>query len=252
MPGGLVLPRMAPDAFSRFRTYLLYGSDFIRYADHKEENTEKHRLEGFGQYNFPVGLAMGLGGQYLRGHDMRGNGDSTELDEYETSLVKLALSYAIGDRFKLRGAYGYFDVDYLADRNRDRDRDRVDNAVRATLFIKISPKTSLFTDYRFIDVNYDIEVHSDSREHNLAAGWRYAITGKSRGRLQAGYSVKDFADPTIDNSEEISFGLQMGHNFTPKTGVQLDGFRRTRETSITSTDYIVTSHLAAVLNHQLG
>ncbi|MBW1940567.1 MAG: outer membrane beta-barrel protein, partial [Deltaproteobacteria bacterium] len=52
-------------------------------------------------------------------------------------------------------------------------------------------------------------------------------------------------DSTIDKTEEFVLEAQLYHNFTPKTSLNLVGLRRNEETTISTTDYVLTNSITA-------
>ena len=243
MPGGLVLGGYNYQSYRRYQSYLSYSPEFEIYSENSDENTDSHKVEGLFQYNFRGGLSIGLAEKFLRSHDPWGTGISTELDKYKTNLFSAMLSYDVSEKFKFRMDYANFNVDY--DESRNRARDREDNGFSGYIFFKFKPKTSFFTEYEFTKVNYDTGALYDSKEHRYFAGLQWDITAKSKGSIKAGLGIKDFYDPGIKNSEEFIFEIQVNHQLTSKTSLNLSAYRRTTETTITTTDYMITNSFSA-------
>lgn len=255
-PAGFTLSRPNLEAFRRYEAYLSYGADFYRYTDYTEENKESHRLDGLFQYNFRGGLSLELLGQYVDTFDPVGVAPVTRHDEYTESLFNAILSYDITEKFKLRLDYTHIDLNY-EDRPLDEiplvGRDRQDNGYSGYLFFKIRPKTSIFAQYRFIDIDYDINtLADDSDEHHYFGGVQWRFSPKSRGRLKLGYGVKDIHDnDEADNEKNFIFEGEIHHFFTPKTSLTLVGFGRTDETTIYDTNYVLTYGLSAQYNQRI-
>ena len=255
-PAGFTLSRSNPEAFRRYQTYLSYGADFYRYTDYTEEDKESHRLEGLFQYNFRGGLSIELVGQYVDTFDPVGVAPFTRHDEYTEGLFNAILSYDITEKFKLRLDFTHIDHNY-EDRPLDEipliGRDRQDNGYSGYLFFKIRPKTSIFAQYRFIDIDYDINVLADdSDEHHYFGGVQWRLTPKSKGSLKLGYGVKDFHDnEELDDESNFIFEGEFRHLFTPKTSLSLAGFGRTDETTIYDTNYVLTYGLSAQYNQRI-
>jgi hypothetical protein len=248
-PAGFTMSQPNPEHFRRYQTYLYYGADILRYSDFSVLDAENHKLEGLFQYNLRNGLSVALLNQYTVSYDDVGVGAITQHDKYKSNLFSAILSYDVTARFQMRLDYANMGVDY--DDSDLEERDRSDNAYSAYLFYKVQPKTSIFGQYRFIDIDYDINTLADNSQEQLYfGGVQWDMTAKSRGRLKAGYGVKDFEDPTIDEADTIIFEAELNHKFTPKTALNLTGFSRTDETRIQGTDYVLTQGLSAGYNQR--
>lgn len=240
-PGGFSLSRSTSGSFRRYQTYLFYGADIERFSKYSSEDVTSHKLEGLFQYNLRGGLSIELADQYLASHDTMGTGISSELDKYKTNLSNLILTYDTLEKIKFRIDYSNFLVNYDASRNDFRDR--ADNAFSGYIFYKFQPKTSVFIEYDFIDINYDKSALFDSKEYHYFGGLQWDMTAKSKGSVKAGYGVKNFSVSSIGNAKDFIAEAQIDHQFTPKTSVKIKASRRTNETNISTTDFILSNNI---------
>ncbi|RMG02165.1 MAG: hypothetical protein D6726_08125 [Nitrospirae bacterium] len=245
-PGGLELSLFREKFPRRYQTYLLYRADIEQFKKYSSENTISHKLDGLFQYNFRGGLSIDLIDQFRKSHDLRGTGITSELDKFNSNLFNLVFTYDMSEKFKLRGEYSNFFIDYDAERNNFRDR--VDNGINAYLYYHIRPKSSIFVEYEYLDINYDTSIVDNSNEHHLFGGLQWDITAKSKGRVKAGYGEKNFSKG--GSAKNFIFEIQIDHRFTPKTSFKVAGTRRTNETTISVSDYIFTNAIKAELLHR--
>lgn len=248
-PGGFNVGRLTPESFRRYQTYFFYGADIEMFSKHSSENTVNHRAEGLLQYTMRNGLALELLNKFMFSHDTRGTGVSEELDKYRSNLTNFMAFYDT-KKTKLRFDYSHFLVNY--DSSRNGFRDRHDNALSGEVHYKIKPKTSLFVQYQFVDISYQDDTLSDSNEHHFYGGIEWAVTAKSRGRMKAGYGLKDFSDSSIGDGNDFIFEAQIDHRFTPKTSVTVAALRKTNETNISTTDYMVTTGIRSEYTQQIS
>lgn len=257
-PGGLALSRDKTDYFRRYQTYFLYGADIVKYNDYTDDNSDDHRAEAFLQYNLKGGLSFDLLDQYKKGHDTRGTGISTELDKYDTNLANGVVSYDVSNKFRLRADVSHYMVDYDAVRNNARDRE--DSSASAYVFFKFMPRTSLFAQYEYINVDYDTDTLSDSDEQHLFAGLKWKGSEKTQGKVKIGYLNKNFDQIGIDNKDDFTMELVGDYIFSPKTSIQLTGIRRVHETTIQTSNYTLahsanfmyTQHFTPKISGYLG
>jgi polysaccharide biosynthesis protein VpsM len=242
-PGGMSLSRYPPDAFKRYQAYLSYVANIeLHSRDSAGLNFVGHKAEGLLQYNFRGGLSLELLDQFEFSHDDFGTGiSSRELDKYKTNLLSFIATYRLSERFKLRAGYANYIVRYDDDTYEFRDRD--DNAFSGYIFYKFKPKTSLFVQYEFIDVQYKKDTVLNSKEYHYLGGMKWDMTAKSSGTIKAGYGFKDFNESDSEDSRDFIMELQLSHRFTPKTSMTLTASRTTNETNISTTDYILSTRI---------
>jgi|WetSurSiteA1Bulk_404760.scaffolds.fasta_scaffold03006_2 polysaccharide biosynthesis protein VpsM len=236
-PGGFSLSRYKPDEFQPYQAYLFYNADIEKFAKHSSEDAVNHKFEGFFQYNLRGGLSFEVMDQYIDSHDDRGTGINTELSEYKTNLANFIMMYRTASRFDFRIDTSYFLVNY--DKSIDDYRDRYDLSLAAYIFYKATPKTRFFFEYEYLDITYDENILSDSREHHFFGGMQWDITAKSKGSVKAGYGKKDFASAE-ENADDFIFEVQIDHHLTPKTSLMLRASRSTNETDVSTTDYVLS------------
>ncbi len=235
-PSGLLLDRRTPESFTRYDLSVKYQPIFPVISQNSPSgNMISHKLDGIFLYNFRGGVSFSLADEFLRSYDTRSKiqGEVNEVDKYMSNLADAILTYDAGARLQLRGDYSYYFVDYDAERNSFRNHH--DNAYSLYLFYKIQPKTALFLQYSFINIDHDFTAPADSatfdsKEHHYLVGIDWDITAKSSGRISAGYGTKDF-----ENSEQFRdfiYEAQITHRFTPKTSVIFKAFRKTQETDL--------------------
>ena len=248
-PGGFSLSRYKPETFERYQTYLFYNADIEQYAKESSENTVSHNAAALFQYNLRGGLTLEVIDQFVKSYDNRATTLTNELDKYWDNLTSFTGMYDVSDRVKLRVDYSHFIVNYLADRNDFRDRN--DETVSGYIFYRFMPKTSFFTQYEFVDINYDKDTLSNSREHHFFGGIQWDITAKSTGSVKAGYEKKDFTRSSIGTNNDFIYEVQINHRLTAKVSLLLKASRRTEETNISTTNYTITDSVGLGYLHRL-
>lgn len=239
-PGGFILSRHKTESFRRYQTYLFYNADIEKFSKYSSEDTFNHKVEGLILYNFRGGLSIEFVEQFLVSHDARGTGISQELDKFRTNLANLIITYDIAERFKFRVDYSNFLVNYEASRNDFRDR--IDNSISTYIFYRFKPKTTLFIEYEYFDIDYDKKIMPNSVEHHYFSGLQWDITAKSKGNIKVGYGIKDF-ETISQKSKDVLLEAQIDHKFTPKTSIKVRLSRKTNETNISTTDFILSNIL---------
>ncbi len=244
--GGLLIGRGPYDMSRRYQAYLHYRADIPEYSKNSPSgNTTVHTAEGGFTYNLASGISLDLRDTFTRSYETVDTAALTqagEVDRYKGNLFYLLASYDTGNRFRVRFDYSNFLLRYDAQRNFPRNR--TDNSFSGYLYYKLKPKTSLFVQYSFVDVGHEEDTSLDSTEHNVYGGIEWDVTAKSKGSVKAGYGTKDLSNSGIRN-DIIIFEAKVDHRFTPKTSLGLTAFRKTDETNIPSTYFVLTQGVSA-------
>lgn len=248
-PGGLRLVQDRGRRFKRIQGYLHYGGDFTRYSEAEDTDTDDHRIEGYFQFNTKGGLSLEALNFYRDGHNDWSTGVSEELDTFKSNLIGGRASYDLGTRFRLRAEYTNYLVDY--DQQRNNARDRQDNKLAGYLYYKLSPKSSLFVEYDYFDIAYDLADYLDSKEHRIYGGFRWRLTGKTMGEVKAGYLFKDFRDERLESDGDFILSAWADYSYSEKTSLKLLADRIYEEPSSYTLESILSSRLGLEGRHKL-
>jgi hypothetical protein len=247
-PGGYIVESLSYEFFRRFQAYLSYQTDIELFSRHSEENFIKHRARAYLGVRFRGGLALELQDEFRKSRDDRGTGVSFESEEFHSNLFTAAITYDPGRKIWLRGAYTHFYVNY--DSSINRFRQRRDNAFSGKVLYKIRPKTSVFVEYKYIDVNYTKDDSLDNKEHHIYGGIRWRVTGKTEGILKAGYGNKNFGIK-IKSSRDFILEAHVNHRLTAKGIFALKGWRKTNETNVGSAGYMFSEGITLGYTHRI-
>ena len=170
-------------------------------------------------------------------------------DRFFSNLINLSASYDIGPRFDIGAGIGNYILRF--DDPTSSFRDRTDNSFSAVAAYKTSPRTRTFIEYQFIDVKYEQSFLPDSTEQSLKAGFSWNITDKTKGVLKAGYGKKKFKDVSLGESKLIVLEAQAHYNFTSKSWIELTGLRKTAESDLEGSNYMIQTLVSLKYLHKL-
>ncbi len=229
--GGMKLGRIKPEATRRYQTYFLYSPEFTFYSDHSSKDHINHQAEGLFQYNFNSGISIDLIDLFHDREQIAGNGVTDTLYRHQDNLADLILNWHTrSDKLKLQFNYSNYYLSYKDDPVKYRDR--VDNSFGASVFYKFWPKTALFVEYDFADIEYDTNSASDNTENRYFGGVTWDVTAKTRGTLKLGFTDKDFDSSSVNDQDGFSVELQTQHNISPKQALQINGYRKFHESDL--------------------
>jgi hypothetical protein len=125
------------------------------------------------------------------------------------------------EKLMFRIDYSLYNVNYERGANYN---DRVDNSASAYVFFHVLPKTSLFFQYKFTDINYDNHdtnnaISIDSTENSYLVGARWNVTDKTTGTVKAGYQDKKFDLDSINKARIMNVEVNANYKMTAKTSI---------------------------------
>lgn len=240
--GGLQLSRVKPPATRRYQAYALYSPEMVFYSDHSSHDHWNHNAEALFQYNLNMGLSFDLIDVFNDREEVSGDGFTDTLYRHQDNLLDFITTYEPSEKLKLRVDYSNYILDY--DEIINSYRDRMDNSLAFYAFYQFWSKTSLFVQYAYADIDYDVDTITDSIENRYYAGVTWEVTAKTRGTFKMGYMDKDFDDPRVTDQDGFSFELQTQHNLTPKRALQINAFRNFQESDIA----LASSYYATGIN----
>ncbi len=236
-PGGLKLSQIKPETTRRMQTYALYSPTFVYYKENPQHDHINHRLEGLFQYNFDSGISIDVIDQFNDKHEINNNAYGL-FDEYEDNLLSFVATYKPSGKFEFRFDYSNYMLDFDSGDNSFRDRE--DNSFAGYVFYRFKPKTSLFAEYEYADIEYDINTGFNSEEYRYYGGLDWDVTAKTRGRVKLGYIEKEFESSALGTEETFAAELQAQHNFSDKRAMTLNIYRHFNESTLTDSYTIET------------
>lgn len=247
--GGVGIVEDHGDLIRRLKAFLHYQADITRYDDVDDKDTDDHLLEGLLQYSFRGGLSFEVGDQYKQDHEDSNESVSLEQAEYTSNLFGARVNYDLGSHFRLRGEYSNFDVDYESADNDIRSRN--DDKYSAYVFYKLTGKSSIFVEYDFVDIGYDVSPDLDSTEHYMWGGYRHRFSEKTMGEVKAGYLTKDYEHGGIDSQDDFVLKGWLDYALTGKSRLKLTLSRNPEEPDRYDDQSSLTNAVNLTFSHDL-
>jgi len=230
-PGGLHLSRFKSEADRRYQSYFLYSPEYVMYSNNSKHWHWNHKAESLFQLNLNSGLSFDLITLLHDKKEIAGNGVTDTLYRYQDSLIDFIATYdPPSNRFELQFAYSNYALDYKE--IVVSYRDRRDNSFGLSASYQFWPKTALFAEYNYSDINYVSGSITDNIERRYYAGAKWDITAKTSGTLKLGYIEKDFDSITLSDQSGFSAELQTQHHLTSKRTLQVLGYRKFQESDL--------------------
>jgi len=225
-PGGLQASLEDFTSFDRMNLYLLGGITYKMYSEDSDLNDYDARLEGLFKYNLRGGFSIEFIDRFTRGQDRFDVGSSTanNVRRYLSNIAMANANWDITEKVRTKLTYSNFYLDYK-DRE-DEFLSRTDNSLALFGYYNYSVKTSLFLEYRYVDVAYDLSVNRDSDNQYIFGGFNWLTTDKTSLRFKLGYQYKDYKNDAVNDAiknssdasnDGLALEFALDYQFTQKS-----------------------------------
>ena len=232
---------------------LTYQGDYAVYATSSQDDYNDHTLSADAVLVANTWNNFKLGASYAKLHDNRGQGSSEgtialsrpEPDKYDATQASGTWNFGADQaRFSASLTANTLDISYKNNRIETQFRDRTNNGVDLTGYVRISGKTKLFAEYGQTDIKYDhlplFGGTLDSTEKSTYFGATWEITGKTTGTAKFGQVAKEFDDPAKVNQDVTAWQAQLIWQPRTYSTVTVMTSRAPRETN--GTGYVIESN----------
>jgi hypothetical protein len=250
-PGGLAVSPFYPETERKYQGYLLYSPQYEMYSNDSDNNMLTHRADMYYRYNSRNQFSFRTLDQFKRSHDSTSSRIFTIDDQFKTNLFHTLATFDPTKKFQLRLDYSNFYLNYDSDDNSQADR--MDNSWAAYGYFDVSAKTSIFANYDFSDISYDVN-DLDSHENRFFGGIRWDITQKTGGQIKGGYGEKTYEQSALSSANTWMAEIQVDHTLTSRTRVILNAYRRYDEPlgEIVDKDDLQENFTTYILTHLIG
>lgn len=249
--GGIRFGVQEKESFDRFQAYLLGGWDFELYSENADLDATNYHFEGMVQFNMRGGLSLRILDRLSQDQDRFDVNSFTEQDvnltpggiklsdpsnvrRYKNNLGNATLNWDMSEKFTARIDYLNFYLDY--DGSQNDWLNRTDNVGKAYLYYNYSPKTSFFTEYRFVDADYKDVNDRDNQKNVVYGGIDWKATTKTSLMAKAGYQNKSYDADELDSQDSFVFELLGKYRITEKTSLGLTLYSGLEESDTTLAD----------------
>lgn len=261
----VISPRVsAVSNFVRHRLGATVGADVGLYLDEGDENYQDvfGEIDGRLDIRRSTFLDVDAGiGQFHEERDDPEDVNGTEPTEYLRYGGQLALNHTINRLFgRLTGRVNVFDFDDVPAAgggtiNND-DRDRTDYDALLRLGYIVSPRFNVFTEGRYTIEDRDQDVDDqgfdrDSDGWEARAGAAIDLTAVLFGEAFVGYRKETFDEPSFDDVDGFSFGVDLTWNPTTLTTLVLSGSSDIESTTQNGASGNFESAIGLAVDHEL-
>ncbi|MBN1365327.1 MAG: outer membrane beta-barrel protein [Syntrophaceae bacterium] len=191
-PGiGFILP------LRRHNIQLGYKSDIYRFADFSENDYFNQKVAGSLNFDFPGGLLFSVSDAFgditLPRRWKKQPGVSGMADEYremdhQNNDFNIKAKYSFVDRWAVEARYNNHHDNYKEEY--DKLHDFIRNMYGGAFYYRFTPKTNIFLEYSFSDIDYDYGDINDNYNHMAYIGLSFDPTAKIRGYAGFGWDMK--------------------------------------------------------------
>ena len=235
-----------------FRSHQLdleYNAVLNEYKKYDEENTTDHNANALLDFEFGRQLGLKLTEAYASAHEPRNVSTTGSNEKYKTNAAGISATYQMADMSKVQLDYTRSSWNFETSRFRDRDED----LIAAYIYYRFLPRTSVFLEYDYKNVNFETISESDDLDNKVNSGFlglTWEIAENSKGTIKGGYLWKNFDSQSGTDFETWTASIDLDHRFTDYTSIRLIGQRLVNESNLQSTRYFVTTGAYAEFTHR--
>lgn len=218
-----------------------------RYARHSSENTDDWGANAAGDLNFGSRVNLKIADNYIAGHEARNQSATTAVEKFKNNLASGSLTYVLADVSKLQLDYANSYWNYKNSDFRDRD----ENQLSLYFYYRILPKTSVFGEYEYKNVDFTHSGNSlDNTVHSGMLGLTWELSSRSKGTVKGGVLYKDFVNTSNGNFSTFTASADIAHHFSDFDSIKVVGARGVNETSLQGTRYSVSTGISGEYTHR--
>ena len=256
-------PSVAIDAdFSRHAWRINLNSEFRRYFDQDEENSEQAEAVIAGRLDLADRITVTPTAGIARRIERRGTfGDSLRSDAPIAFIEKFG-SIGIartGARIEARAGVSYNEKDYSDAQVGGRTIDLTGRDVRkirarGAVYYEVSPSLQVLGGASYNTLSYEINPTFDrgSEGYSIYTGVRAEITNLLDAELAIGYGKQDFKNPGSSDYSGLDFQLTARWVPTPRLQVTALGSRSVERSPAIDTSAVVQTTLGVAAEYALG
>jgi hypothetical protein len=231
-----------------------YSADIFRLGHFTRYDTEDHYTSGLFKFNFPWGLDLKIGDQFIKSSTRPLFEGANQFDYYyNKGMVEAA--YRFAKRYMVRLSYRNDFKDFSDPVARVDNYKR--NEVAAGIYYRFLPKTYALVEYTFyrMDNEQKVPLSTDNNNYHIWVGLEWEPEARIKGGIKGGYIICRY-DERGSGRNEYNFGMQgdLTYLINKSTTLRAVVAREILETSVTAgqgpygTHYIETGGSLS-LNH---
>ncbi len=206
-PGlGLVFPfggSPAPGAgaVKKHNLSLDWYSDFRNYRENVKQNQQNHYFHAAANFGFAKGFSITLDDTYADTKAPAG-GETDTLHALRSNIGSVTISLPdYFRRFDVEFKYTNFNQEY--DERDLRRANRNQNIFSIKMPFKLTPKISVFPEYTYDFIEYEIGELSDSHSHTIYGGFEGYITSRITGLVKLGFISVDYDQSSVSDIRTV-------------------------------------------------
>ncbi|MFH1378718.1 MAG: outer membrane beta-barrel protein, partial [bacterium] len=225
-----------------------YFADIYQYNNHEKEDRTDHTVDAQADFLFAGQLILKLDERYKKTADPP-NSELTNLEKRVRNINGAVIGY--------KGRLFSFEVNsqYIRDNYENLGfLDKKEYVTSETISVFLSPKTSLFGEYNFGQMRYDLASGIDSDYSQWRGGIKSRISQKITAVIKGGHKATDYNDTRTITEKDFKGGTFFAHityNAKARTAVELFGDRTTVESTYLTNNYYVRNQGGARIDQKL-
>ncbi|MFH1093660.1 MAG: outer membrane beta-barrel protein [Candidatus Omnitrophota bacterium] len=242
----LMMP-LAPAREEDFMLKAKYDVDILSFLNESEQNRLDHTLITAIDLDFANDFSLKVKDRLVK-TGVPPNSELTALEERLSNSAKVALGYK-------REMIG-FDLGYenkRDDYNNFNELDRYEHIVSLTAYYQLFPKTSVFTEFNFGSIEYDVNTTNSNSGYNQGClGLKGELASKLTGIAKVGYKSSDYDQAAKDDFAGITTYLNLIYELQERNTLNIYAERGVEESSYSTNSYYAMNKIGLKFTHELN
>lgn len=238
---------LIPQRQEDFMLEAFYRADIIRFWDQDDIDRVDHTARGLLYFAFANDFRLRIEDNFLKTADP----PNSELTDLEKRFRNILDAYLIYDRekIKIEGGYRMVRDEY----DNFANLDKTDNMFSGAYFYQIFPKTSIFGEYDYGEIEYgNNQTNSDSEYHQGRLGIEGNLIPKLTGTVKAGFRQVEYDESDKDDFSGFTLFGNIRYNATERTVMNLYAERTSQESTYATNSHFEVNNIGIRLDHQLS
>jgi len=183
-----------------------YHADIFKNINFSRYDTEDHNASGLFNFNFPWGLELTIGDQFIKSATPPDFEGDTQ-DDYYYNIGMAEAAYRFAERYKVKLVYRNAFQDFWTEAAEVDNYKR--NEVSAGIYYRFLPKTSVLVEYTFYRMDNEKRdpLSTDNDNHQIWVGLEWEPGAKIKGGIKGGYIHRRY-DELGSGRNESNFGMR--------------------------------------------
>ena len=241
----------------KHRYQLTYLGDYAKFKEESGADYTDHDIRLRAEFNHSLRFGTQFSVGYKKEHEDPGSINLIQLDiqeynKYDEGYVNIGM--ALGQESSIgRLSFNYRRTNKDFTNNNLDFLDFVGDQYIGRFTYRIAPKTKLYTELSFSDLDYEpnstFELDNELKRYSAGISWDF--TNKLSGDINIGYQERNYLQETIQDIDGLTYTGTISWSINTYTELEIDAIRETVDTTLNEAGGSFRTTFGLDLSHEL-